>query len=108
MTQLALSFDAPDDKFAKLNEALKQNVPLLIAAFRARYAPAEILNSARLQELAEDIGTYGDVLMFGSKKRPEAQAEHFGRLCETIARLAFLRGGVTFYGVHYEAVAVAP
>lgn len=55
----------------------------------------------RATEAAGIIASQGDLLI----ERPTkgATAEVFNRLAEGVAILSFLPGGVTFFGVHYEA-----
>jgi|HubBroStandDraft_3_1064219.scaffolds.fasta_scaffold00080_25 hypothetical protein len=54
------------------------------------------------QRAAEEVGSHGDILQFGSKKAG-AQADVFNHLAKGIAVLSFCPGGVKFLGDHYEA-----
>lgn len=71
------------------------------------------------QQLVEQIGVYGDVLMFGAKPRntnkqgfageqhrkaittPGTAAETFNALSKALGVLAVQTGGVTFCGLHW-------
>jgi hypothetical protein len=85
---------------ALLNLSLELAVPLRIEMLR-KHPIGHILNQRRLEELADDVACYGDLVMF--RKEKGQTAEHFNRLAEGLARLAFVSGGVTFNGVHFEA-----
>lgn len=86
-----------------LNIALQAAVPLRIQELR-KQPLASVMNRKRLEELGDAIGSRGDLIMFGSKKAGRAE-DAFNKLAEALARLAFVQGGVTFNGVHYEASA---
>lgn len=70
---------------------------------------AELMNDVLLWSRVEEwrregldaIASCGDVLMYGGK-RGEA-AEVFNHLARALAAMAFLPGGVTFAGMHFEA-----
>ncbi len=54
-------------------------------------------------ECGQYIAEHGDVAQFRGKKKGETAAA-FNRLAEGLAILAFVPGGVTFLGDHWEAV----
>ena len=56
---------------------------------------------------SQHVAEKGDIILYKSKKAGES-AEAFNRLAEGIAILAFAPGGVTFCGLHFEAVADSP
>jgi hypothetical protein len=94
--------DNPSDPvYWQVQATLECGVPMRIAEIRSRggVTPRE-MNSAR--ELAIDLGSCGDKLLFGSKKKGEV-ASLMNRLIFAIAVGAFQPGGVTVFGVHFEA-----
>lgn len=87
-------------KHALLTSTLACAVPLWIEQFRpltddARLAIARVSG----QEIAE----HGDIILYRSKKKGETAAA-FNHLARGLAVLAFAPGGVTFAGLHFEAV----
>jgi hypothetical protein len=84
-----------------MQTTLECGVPLRIAEIQSRggVTPCE-MNSAR--ELAIDLGSCGDKLLFGSKQKGEV-ASLMNRLIFAVAVGAFQPGGVTVFGVHFEA-----
>lgn len=60
----------------------------------------EHINLAR--SLSWDLAECGDILIYRSDKKDET-AKMMNKLVEGLAILAFLPGGVTFLGVHFEA-----
>lgn len=77
---------------------LQAAVPLWQERLR-RWSWADV--EARARTCAEEIGSTGDVLQFGSKKRGAAAAA-FNRLAEGLACASFAPGGVCFLGLHFE------
>lgn len=85
--------------------ALEIAVPLRIAELAAqphKQRAATIRWWAR--EAADAIGSQGDVLMFGSKK-PGRAARVFNHLARGLAAGAYLPGGITFAGRHWQVQA---
>lgn len=83
-----------------LKISLSAAVPLWIE--RLKEQPYEQLIK-RAGECGQIIAEKGDMLMFKSSKRGET-ARAFNALAEALAILAFSPGGVTFVGLHFEAV----
>lgn len=54
------------------------------------------------KEFGAVLAEHGDTLLYGSKKRGESAAL-FNRLAKTIAVLAFVPGGISIMGAHYES-----
>jgi hypothetical protein len=54
------------------------------------------------REISKLIAEQGDVLQYGGGKRGQA-GSLMAKLCEGLAVLAFMPGGVTFAGQHFEA-----
>jgi len=50
------------------------------------------------------IAEKGDILLFGGTKKGEAAAI-MNAMIEAIAVMAFLPGGITLFGLHFEATA---
>lgn len=59
-----------------------------------------ILQRARI--CSQEIAEHGDNILYRSKKKGES-AVAFNRLAEGIACLVFVAGGVTIFGLHFEA-----
>ena len=79
---------------------LQTGVPLRIMEMEARGGPSDLdLNFAR--EYSSVLGSKGDVLLFGSKKKGEC-AELMNGLIRAVAVLAFCPGGVRLFGSHFE------
>jgi hypothetical protein len=79
-----------------LTEALQLAVPLWID--RCQRQPWHELQ-ARSVECVAMIAEHGDELLFGGRN----QADAFNRLAEGIAILAFAPGGISVFGLHFEA-----
>lgn len=73
-------------------------VPLHIAEYKLKGGPSED-DFARCPEYARMLGEHGDALLY---KIPGQTAQMMNMLLDAIAVLAFLPGGVTVFGVHYE------
>lgn len=56
----------------------------------------------RAKECAQIVAEKGDVILYKSKKKGETAAA-FNSLAEGVAILAFAPGGVTVFGMHFEA-----
>jgi hypothetical protein len=79
---------------------LQTGVPLRIMEMEHRGGPSDLdLNFAR--EYSSVLGSKGDVLLFGSKKKGEC-AELMNGLIRAVAVLAFCPGGVRLFGSHFE------
>jgi hypothetical protein len=57
----------------------------------------------RLADLGQLLAAHGDALLFHSPKEGET-AQVFNALAEALALLAFLPGGVSFAGQHFDAL----
>jgi hypothetical protein len=88
--------------------ALASAVPLRI--LELRQVPAGYLSylldaeNPGWQDAAAAIVETGDVLLFAGGKRGESAAL-FNRLADAIALMAFLPGGISLFGQHWEASA---
>jgi hypothetical protein len=85
-----------DDTLLKL--ALSAAVPLWIEELKNK--PWDELQ-AMAADAADVVASKGDMLMFRGKKGESAAA--FNALAKGIAILAFCPGGVTTFGLHFEA-----
>jgi hypothetical protein len=94
-----------------LSIALAAAVPLRLAELRtlpadelddllARWAGPDGLGSVT----ADELGTYGDVLLYGDRRHPGRVAAYFAHLVNALAVLAFSPGGVSAFGQHWKAV----
>lgn len=82
-----------------LKVSLAAAVPLWIAEFK------KLTHDQRAQiakDAAQVVAEKGDVLQFGSKTKGAA-ANAFNQLARGIAVLAFQPGGITAFGMHFEA-----
>jgi len=84
-----------------LRLVLEVGVPLRAHEIKSRNGPSDF-DLRRCREFASVLGSKGDVLQYGSKKKGEA-ADMMARLIDAIAVLACMPGGVTFLGQHWEA-----
>lgn len=84
-----------------LSSMMQMAVPLWIMQFKAKGGPSEE-DRKRAQETSEILGEHGDILLCGGGKKGEC-ADQFNRTAEAIAVLAFVPGGVTIFGTHFEA-----
>lgn len=78
---------------------LEVAVPLQIKAVRG-WTPSERVEFARAH--ADTIASQGDDLQFGARRRGET-ARLFNVTARTVACLAYQPGGVTLFGVHWDA-----
>lgn len=56
----------------------------------------------KMGEFGEVLAAKGDILLFGGGKKGE-QADLFNRTAHAISVLAFVPGGITIFGEHWEA-----
>lgn len=82
-----------------LRLTLMAAVPLWIAEFRKLTEDERI---AIAKTCSQVIAEKGDVLQFGGGKKGEA-ANAFNALAKGLAVMAFVPGGVTAFGLHFEA-----
>jgi hypothetical protein len=86
-----------------LQASLELAVPLWIS--KLQYKPMDyVLERAR--ECGQMVASHGDIIQFKSPKSSKetvGTASAFNHLAEGIACLAFAPGGVTVFGLHWEA-----
>jgi len=75
-------------------------VPLEIRELQRQGGPSEWHFEA-VSELSQLIAEKGDSFQFGGKKGEAAS--YMGKLTEALAVMAFIPGGVTAFGLHFEA-----
>ena len=81
--------------------AMSAAVPLHIMRLKEKGGPtAEDMKKA--QATSDKLGERGDVLLYGGGKKGEC-ADLFNQTAAAIAVLAFVPGGVTIFGSHFEA-----
>jgi hypothetical protein len=90
-----------DTKDLPLAIALSAAVPLHIMGFQAAGGPT-FEDFGRAQQFSSELGERGDVLLFGGGRKGEA-AKLFNETARALAVLAFVPGGVTIFGQHYES-----
>lgn len=84
-----------------LKDLLSVAVYLLIEQIRDRGGPnAEDMK--RAQETSDILGEHGDILLYGGGKPGEC-ADQFNRTAHAIAVLSFVPGGVTLFGITFDA-----
>jgi hypothetical protein len=54
----------------------------------------------RARGLAIEIGSHGDAILFSVKRKT---SEMMGKLVEAVAVLSFAPGGITIFGLHFDA-----
>jgi hypothetical protein len=84
-----------------LKMGLEVSVPLFIDRVRREYTEEQ--RFARARECAQIVASKGDVILHKSKTRGET-ADAYNALAEGLACAAFQPGGVTFLGMHFEAL----
>lgn len=77
-------------------------VPLEIRELQRQGGPSEWHFEA-VSALPQQIASQGDVFQFGGKKGEAAS--YMGKITEALAIMAFIPGGVTAFGLHFEATA---
>lgn len=84
-----------------LAPALRATVPLYMSPLERR---GGILDTdiARVRSYLESLTVHGNDLYYRSRKWGET-AERFDQVAEIIAVLSFSSGGITVFGVHFEA-----
>lgn len=81
--------------------ALSGAVPLYIIEFQAQGGPSPD-DYQRASAFGDTLGEHGDKLLFGGGE-PGQSAQLFNGLAHSIATLAFLPGGVSIFGQHWDA-----
>ena len=79
---------------------MQMAVPLYIERLKEKGGPTPE-DMKKAQETSDMLGERGDVLLCGGGKKGEC-AELFNRTAAAIAVLAFVPGGVTIFGGHWE------
>jgi len=87
-------------KLSLLQATLSVAVPLRIAELRHKPL-AEILAPEALSYIQTRLAAAREEVLYGGKYC----ADGFNAVSDGIARLAFLPGGVTFLGMHFDAAA---
>jgi hypothetical protein len=97
----------PGDRLVLLAEVLNRAVALSIAHLRdLECEPFGPVWQRWIAE-AEGAGVFSEVLVVGSQRKGEV-ARAVDALARALAALAFVPGGVSFIGRHYEAVPAPP
>jgi hypothetical protein len=84
-----------------LAQTLALAVPLLITEIAQRGGPTDE-DYARIASYTDDLAVHGDDLLYASRK-PGETARRFQQVAEAIAVLSFCPGGITVFGLHFEA-----
>jgi hypothetical protein len=85
-------------KLSLLQATLSVAVPMRIAELRRRPL-SEILDPEALRSIQATLNEAREEVLFGGR----AGAAGFNAVSDGIARLAFLPGGVTVLGMHFDA-----
>ncbi len=89
------------DNYDLLKNMLSMAVFFQIEAIRERGGPSPE-DMKKAQETSDILGERGDVLICGGGKPGEA-ADQFNRTAHAIAVLSFAPGGVTLFGLTFDA-----
>lgn len=76
-------------------------IPLRIMELQARGGPSDA-DWGGLGAVAQDLAEHGDLLLYRGGKKGQS-ADLFNATAQAIAVLAFLPGGITIFGSHYQA-----
>lgn len=98
---LEQQFRPYESKWMLLTSALSVAVPLYMADFQQQGGITD-RDVDRVQSYLKDLTEHGDDLYFRSTKE-EKTAERFDQVAEIIAVLSFTLGGITIFGLHFEA-----
>ena len=88
-------------RYHPLGGALATAVPMHILELKKKGGPSKE-DYADVGSFSAQLGAKGDVLLYGSCKKGEA-AELFNKTARAIAVLSFCSGGITIFGMHFEA-----
>jgi hypothetical protein len=94
-------FHPYESTLALLAPALGAAVSLYVLKFQQRGGITEE-DIARVQSYLQDVLVHGNDLYHRSKKVGET-AKRFDQVAEMIAVLSFAPGGITVFGLHFEA-----
>jgi hypothetical protein len=83
-----------------LQICLPPAVELRIMEFKSRGGPLPV-DFEQIRSTGLLLSEHGDNLLYRSSK-PGESADLFNRLAHALAVMAYVPGGVTFCGVHYE------
>ena len=101
LQNLERQFRSHESKWTLLSSALSVTVPLYLAEFQQRGGIIK-KDIDRVQSYLKDLTEHGDDLYFRSQKQGETAAR-FDQVAEIIAVLAFSPGGITIFGLHFDA-----
>jgi predicted Rossmann-fold nucleotide-binding protein len=94
-----------DNLIARFNDLLpgmmQMAVPIHIEELKKKGGPDEE-DMKKAQEISAVLGERGDILLYGGGKPGEC-ADQVNRTARAIAVLAFVPGGITIFGSHFEA-----
>lgn len=80
---------------------LSAMVPIALMELKQRGGPDD-LDYERVRSYATELGAKGDAILYPVKAKGQS-AEMVSKLVEAIAVLAFLPGGITIFGMHFNA-----
>lgn len=84
-----------------LRDTLAATVPLCIHDIKRTRDGISDYDLERVEAFAWELAEHGDELLYRSRKSGET-SRLFSRFAECIAILAFMPGGVTIMGMHFE------
>jgi hypothetical protein len=84
-----------------LAQTLALAVPLIMSEISQRGGPTAE-DYARVTSYVDDLTCHGDDLLYANRK-PGETAHRFQQVAEAVAVLSFCPGGITVFGLHFEA-----
>ncbi len=90
-----------DTKLLLIRCTLSALVPIAIFDLQQQGGPTDY-HRERASAFGVKLGSEGDTLLYYVKGKT---GKIMGEFCEVLAVLAFVPGGVTVFGLHFEAVA---
>lgn len=98
-TRLPPLSDREQQTYNLLQSALSAAVPLWIE--NLKLVPWSAIQD-RLPAIGQQVAEHGDHILYRSKKKGKTAAA-FNALAEGVAALSFCPGGITLFGLHFEA-----
>ena len=92
--------DPDATKLLLIRCTLEALVPIAIFDLQQQGGP-DVYHQERARAFSSKLGAEGDTLLYNVKGKT---GKIMGEFCEVLAVLAFVPGGVTVFGLHFEAV----
>lgn len=91
--------DTDQTKLCLIQCTLEALVPIAIADLQRCGGPTD-LDRERMHAFSEKLGGEGDTLLYQVRGK---SGKIMGEFCKALAVMAFVPGGVTAFGLHFEA-----